>query len=253
MYMAHERRAHILRLLAERGTVRSAELAAELGVTDESIRTDLVLLEGLGQLKRRRGGAEYCPPPAGGDAATQRLDAQLARQLLPHIRSGARLMVDASRLSRTLIRLLPAPCTLITHNPALLQGLAAPALPHRLLCPGGELDKESGRLLAEAVPPCDLAILSPGRVALGDEGAAIAYDLAADRRWAELAAAQAQGLLLACPASALAAPAAGMLHCRPALIVTEEHLRPGSPRPPQLETLPWLDPASLTAADVFDY
>ncbi len=252
MYMAQERRAHILRLLAERGSIRSAELAAELGVTDESIRTDLVLLERLGQLRRRRGGAEYCPPPPGGTAATDRLDTQLAQHLLPRIRPGMRLMVDDSRLTRTLIRLLPAACTLISHSPALLQELAAPALPHRLLCPGGELDKASGRLMAEEAPAADVAILSPEAVAPGAE-TGITYAHAADRRWAELAVAQVPRLLLACPASALRAREAGMLSCRPALIVTEDHLPPGLIPPPQLVALPWLDPASLTAAAGFDY
>ncbi len=167
-------------------------------------------------------------------------------------------MVDASRLTRTLIRLLPAPCTLITHSPALLQELAAPALPHRLLCPGGELDKASGRLVADAAALAtlepELAVLSPEQVAPGEESG-IAYAHTADRHWAELASRHTPALLLACPASALAAPRAGMLYCRPTLIVTEDNLQrlPGSPRPPQLVTVPWLDPASLTAADDFDY
>ena len=41
MYVPHERRARILRLLSERGVLRTADLAEELGVTDETVRTDL--------------------------------------------------------------------------------------------------------------------------------------------------------------------------------------------------------------------
>lgn len=48
MYMAHERRQYILRLLQQRGRIRSAELAQELGVTDETIRIDLVLMQKRG-------------------------------------------------------------------------------------------------------------------------------------------------------------------------------------------------------------
>ena len=62
MYVAQERRAYILRLLQQRGSIRSASLARELGVTDETIRTDLVDLQAQGLLQRVHGGARYTLP-----------------------------------------------------------------------------------------------------------------------------------------------------------------------------------------------
>ena len=59
MYVAQERRAYILRILQQRGSIRSATIARELGVTDETIRTDLVDMQAQGLLLRTHGGAKY--------------------------------------------------------------------------------------------------------------------------------------------------------------------------------------------------
>ncbi len=256
--MAHERRAHILRLLAERGSIRSTTLAMELGVTDETIRTDLVLLEREGQLRRRHGGAEFLPLPSHAAAANEtRLDYQLASALLPHIPEGCRLLVDASRLTPTLLALLhERPLSLITHSPEWLQLFAAEIIPHSLTCIGGELDKAARRLcpapgaLATAAPA--LAVLSPERVELRGHRVAIAYTHRADILWAQEALAHAGSVLLAFPASALAPWSGTALPCSPRLVVTEDNL-PGDATPPNLQLLPYLNPASLLQADAFDY
>ncbi len=260
MYMAHERRAHILRLLAERGSIRSAALAEELGVTDETIRTDLVLLESQGQLRRRHGGAEFLPPPAGGQTNATRVDYQLARELLEHIPPHTRLAIDASRFTPTLLSLLrERPLTLITHSPALMQDFAAAALPHSLMGICGEVDKSCCRLcpaagaLAQAAPT--LAVLSPERVALQGRELAISYRHRADQLWAQELMALGCPLLLAFPASALAsgaADAAPSLRCRPQVVVTEDNL-PANTQLPGLRLIPYLDPADLLPGDSFDY
>jgi DeoR/GlpR family transcriptional regulator of sugar metabolism len=54
---ARERRQVIAELLDEEGRVSVAELAERFGVTDVSIRRDLVILEDAGQLRRVHGGA----------------------------------------------------------------------------------------------------------------------------------------------------------------------------------------------------
>lgn len=51
------RHEHILRELELRGSVRAAAIAAELGVTEVTIRRDLIELEKLGKLARVHGGA----------------------------------------------------------------------------------------------------------------------------------------------------------------------------------------------------
>ncbi len=257
MYMAHERRAHILRLLAERGSIRSAALAAELGVTDETIRTDLVLLEREGQLRRRHGGAEFLPPPAAAAGNAARLDCQLAEALLPHLAENSLVAVDASRLTPTLLALLrKRPLRLLTHSPELLQHFAAESLPHRLLTMGGELEKASGRLIPvpgalEAAAP-EIAVLSPERVELRGHEVAISYTHRADMLWAQELITHAGALLLAFPSSAIAPWSGTALPCTPQFLVTEDNLPPGA-SPPALQLVPYLDPDSLLPVDEFDY
>ena len=54
---ARERRARIAALVEESDQVEVSVLAARFGLTDTSIRRDLLLLEGQGRLKRIHGGA----------------------------------------------------------------------------------------------------------------------------------------------------------------------------------------------------
>jgi DeoR/GlpR family transcriptional regulator of sugar metabolism len=79
MYMAQERRQYILRLLEQRGSVRTTALARELGVTDETIRTDLVDMQARALLQRMHGGARYIMPTVPTASDSPRLDVQLAQ------------------------------------------------------------------------------------------------------------------------------------------------------------------------------
>jgi DeoR/GlpR family transcriptional regulator of sugar metabolism len=54
---AHERREQIVRLVEEAQRVSVADLTVRFGVTDASIRRDLILLEGAARLRRVHGGA----------------------------------------------------------------------------------------------------------------------------------------------------------------------------------------------------
>lgn len=54
---AHERREQIARLVEEGSRVSVSDLVVRFGVTDASIRRDLILLEDAGRLRRVHGGA----------------------------------------------------------------------------------------------------------------------------------------------------------------------------------------------------
>ncbi|MGN0865570.1 MAG: DeoR family transcriptional regulator [Akkermansia sp.] len=247
MYIAHERRAYILRLLQQRGSLRSSELAEELGVTNETIRTDLVALQAQGLLQREHGGARYCFPsstaPEGSpaDAAAQRV--------LPHLRPGMLLYCEDSPLCDAVLRLCRASLCIITPSPALLLRLAAAALPHRLLCPGGELDKESALLQGTELPwNPELALLAPPAVL----PRAIAYRSAAAARWAELAARAAADTLILAPATALREEAPDAPHrvsLLRARLMTEDALPPAfADSAYRIETVPLLNAATLRQA-----
>jgi DeoR/GlpR family transcriptional regulator of sugar metabolism len=57
MTVTRERRAQVAQLVADTGQVDVSALARMFGVSDTSIRRDLMLLEGQGRLKRVHGGA----------------------------------------------------------------------------------------------------------------------------------------------------------------------------------------------------
>lgn len=253
MYVAHERRAYILRLLQQRGTLRSSELAEELGVTDETIRTDLVALQAQGLLERVRGGARYILPSGASEDAA-RLDCQLAALVRPHLPDGARVYLDHTETALAVIAALAkepayARCalTLVSPCPALVARLSAAALPHRVECTGGVADMESGLLDNPAVLAAlqvDIALLAPP--ALRPDAAHYPYRLHA--RWAAAASAAARRTLIVLPAAALgegaaaAAPHAAPLS-RP-LLITEDAL------PPEFGALPAETVPAITLADL---
>ena len=146
MYVAQERRAYILRILQQRGSIRSATIARELGVTDETIRTDLVDMQAQGLLKRTHGGARYILPTPGSDSSA-RPDCQLAALAAAHIKPGMCIYLDNDPLALVLVSQLgDRPCTLVTNSPELLVKLAASPLPQQIICTGGVLNKECGIL-----------------------------------------------------------------------------------------------------------
>lgn len=210
MYVAHERRAYILRLLRQRGTLRSAELAEELGVTDETIRTDLVALQAQGLLERVHGGARYILP-RGGEEDAARLDCQLAALAGTHLPDGARVYLDPTETALAVITALAnarpsRALTLISPDPQMVSRLSAAALPFRLECPGGVVEKESGLLdspEARAALRADIALLAPP--ALRPDAACYRHPLAA--QWAAAASAAARRTLLIAPLPALQEPA----------------------------------------------
>lgn len=258
MYLAHERRAYILRLLEARGSLRSAALARELRVTDETIRTDLVQLQAEGLLRRVHGGAVYTPP--GNRLHPQdeeRLEVQLARLLAAHIPAKARLLIIDTPLAPALAACLSSPpCTFITPNPALLLHLSARSLPHRVECTGGVLDKASG-LLRPAAPEADLRRLEPDLVLLSPPAAgaqSVSYPHRLQADWVQAAVEHRLPCFIAVPAASLAQnnPQPHTRHSvalTPALLVTEDNLPDGLtealPRGSIL-TVPYISRATLT-------
>lgn len=79
--LSHVRHARILDHLAAAGSVSVAVLAAELGVSDMTIRRDLLELERDGRLLRVHGGAVLAETPASVamDSEEPRFDARLRR------------------------------------------------------------------------------------------------------------------------------------------------------------------------------
>jgi DeoR/GlpR family transcriptional regulator of sugar metabolism len=87
---AHERREQIARLVDDGQRVSVADLTTRFGVTDASIRRDLILLEGAGRLRRVHGGAVSLAAKMSGGAYTNKLRV--------HRDEKARIAAAAARL-----------------------------------------------------------------------------------------------------------------------------------------------------------
>src|SRR5687768_12294040 len=54
-----ERRANVLQIVEKKGFVSLTELSEQVGASESTIRRDLEYLDGIGQIRRTRGGAAY--------------------------------------------------------------------------------------------------------------------------------------------------------------------------------------------------
>jgi len=98
-----QRRRRIARLVAERGAVRTKELATLLGVSAATVRADLAALEADGQIRRRHGGAAPSRVPASDpllSALTEQAFPLSVRKVgeraISHLERGDLLFLDDS-------------------------------------------------------------------------------------------------------------------------------------------------------------
>jgi DeoR family fructose operon transcriptional repressor len=130
-----ERQQAIATLVNERGRVSVTAVADDFGVTTETVRRDLALLERAGRLHRVHGGAVPAGAlalvePALGErqqtrAEQKRKIAAAALDLLPGV--GGSILVDGGSSTAALVELLPADRRLlaVTHAVPLAARLAA--------------------------------------------------------------------------------------------------------------------------------
>ena len=155
-----ERHEYVLRQLSQHGRVEAGRLAGELGVSTESIRKDLVVLENQGLLCRVHGGAipvgqlnvEPALQERTGFSAQKAAIARAAVRHLPP--EGGSIVVDAGSTTARFAELLPADRTLLAYANALpvAQALARkPAI--ELWTLGGAVRRQT------------LAAVGPGTVA----------------------------------------------------------------------------------------
>lgn len=127
------RRAEMLDFLRDRGQASIRELAAEFGVSDDTVRRDVEILATQGSLERTHGGVTVAPDD-GLNAAlpfTKRIGAQaeaknaIARAAAERIGEGQSVMINGGTTTFALARYL-APkrgLTVVTNNLLLPQEL----------------------------------------------------------------------------------------------------------------------------------
>ena len=159
--LGSERRAWILRQLGTRGTVRTMELAAELGVSDETVRKDLIELETQGEIRRDHGGAvlartgRYGLPMPERESLHRAEKAAIARAACSLIRPRETLFLDASSTVLAMTAWFPdIEATVLTNANHVVASMSR-LKKIDLVCTGGDYERRSrsytGVLAEEAV------------------------------------------------------------------------------------------------------
>ncbi len=232
MYVPHERRKVILALLEQHGYLRTASVADELGVTEETVRNDLIYLQKQGLLQRVRAGARYLPPDGNslGDAFLSSQYISVLHQYLPQ--DGCIYADDTPLLRRLLTHLRDENYSVVTPSLSLAQSLCVPALPHRVLLPAGELDKQTH--LIDGGDECAMSVFlnAHGPVtallcpSAADGPCRISYHHALQARWANAASRAAEHCLLVILPDVESTLTANNIHCTPERIIGPANLPP---------------------------
>ena len=121
--LVEERKAHLLRLLAEKGSVVAADAARAVGVSEDTIRRDLRELARDGRLKRVHGGAVPASPAMAPFpsrlAIAEEEKAEIGKRAAGMIESGQFVFLDGGTTALHLARNLPQGLrvTIATHAP----------------------------------------------------------------------------------------------------------------------------------------
>ena len=153
--LAAERRELLLARLRADGKLVAKDLAAELGLSEDSIRRDLRELAAAGLCQKVYGGA-VPTSPALGDYRTRRSIAPDSKQAVAAravtlIQPGSVAILDGGTTTLAVARSLPASlqCTVITHSPTVASAL----LDH----PGVEILMIGGRVFKHSAVTCGAA------------------------------------------------------------------------------------------------
>ncbi|QNP66477.1 DeoR/GlpR family DNA-binding transcription regulator [Streptomyces genisteinicus] len=153
--LAAERRDHLLGLLAREGKIVAKDVAARLGISEDSVRRDLRDLAAEGLCQRVYGGALPVSPAVAGYAARQSVapdgKQKVARVAAGLTAAGCTLILDGGTTALAVARALPRDldCTVITHSPT----IAAALLEH----PRAELFLLGGRIFKHSAVTCGTA------------------------------------------------------------------------------------------------
>jgi DeoR family transcriptional regulator, fructose operon transcriptional repressor len=130
---AEERQREILLLARAEGRVDVVALAGHYGVTTETIRRDLTVLERAGTLRRVHGGGipverlGFEPALATRDSVLTVEKERIAKAALAEVPDDGAILLDAGSTTRRLVEVLPTDreLTVVTNSPPLATLLAS--------------------------------------------------------------------------------------------------------------------------------
>jgi len=144
-----ERQRHILRRIQNDGFVRNFDLVQEFGVSDETIRKDLTVLEQLGRVVRNHGGAALPDhdrldlPLPERTSVNEREKDLIALAAADLVSSRETIFLDASStVLRLAEHLPPVPLTVVTNAHHIVVALLE-RNDLTLVCTGGTYENQS--------------------------------------------------------------------------------------------------------------
>jgi DeoR/GlpR family transcriptional regulator of sugar metabolism len=171
--LAAARKDLLLARLRADGRIVAKELAAELGLSEDSIRRDLRELDAAGLAVRVYGGALPASPAVVDYTARQSVATdskqRVGRLAASLVETGSTVLIDGGTTALEMVRAIDrtTECTIITHSPT----IAAALLDHaaEVLILGGRLFKHSAVASGAAAVEATHAI-SADRFFLGVTG-----------------------------------------------------------------------------------
>ncbi|MDP4502039.1 DeoR/GlpR family DNA-binding transcription regulator [Nonomuraea turcica] len=159
--LAAQRRDLLLERLSRDGRIIAKDLAAELGISEDSIRRDLRDLAAAGLCQRVYGGALPVSPAIADYATRQHVEVsgkqRVAAAAAALIEPGSTAILDGGTTTLAVVRALPLDlrATVVTHSPTVASALA------------GHQDVEvyliGGRLFKHSMVACGAAAVEAAR------------------------------------------------------------------------------------------
>ncbi|MCE6997281.1 DeoR/GlpR family DNA-binding transcription regulator [Saccharothrix sp. S26] len=159
--LAAQRRDLLLERLRVDGRIVAKDLAAELGLSEDSIRRDLRELAAAGLCQRVYGGALPISPAIADYATRQGVEAsgkqRVAARAAALVEPGSTAIIDGGTTALAVVRALPLDldATVVTHSPTVASALAE----HR----GVEVYLIGGRLFKHSMVACGAAAVEAAR------------------------------------------------------------------------------------------
>ncbi len=153
--LAAERRDYLLEQLAHEGKIVAKDVAADLGLSEDTVRRDLRDLAAEGLCQRVYGGALPVSPAVADYEARQSVapggKQKVAAVAAAMVRPGSAVILDGGTTALAVAHALPPDlaCTVITHSPT----VAAALLGH----PQAEIFLIGGRVFKHSAVTCGAA------------------------------------------------------------------------------------------------
>lgn len=183
-HFVSERQALILEQLRQNGRVLAQDLAQNFGVSEDTVRRDLREMAARGECMRVYGGALLSDgktvPLKTRIAEDADRKALLARAVVPLLKPGMVVFIDAGSTNLAIARAIPAGLnvTVVTNTPAIAAELTGRADIDLVLI-GGKVDPAVGAAI-DAMALRQLELMRPDLCVLGVCGVAVETGLSAD-------------------------------------------------------------------------